>query len=300
MAHITHYLGIDGGGTKTELAIADTGGNILSRLTLGPSNPNDVGLEACLSVIDEGIRAVSTDITPENISMFAGLAGGISGNNRQLITRHLSAYGFGKYDNGSDAQNAVSACLGHEDGVAVIMGTGAIAFAQRQGVLYRTGGYGYLLGDEGSGFALGRDAIRAALEHEAGYGRPTLLTEAVLGKCAAPTVLDALASFYAGGKRLIASYAPLVFDAAQQSDAVAIEILRRNMAAIAELIAAAIKVAELEGPAQAVLCGGISHHKSTILPLISASLPLIDAIISLRVCTVPMVQGALRLAGAPI
>lgn len=300
MTHITHYLGIDGGGTKTEFAIADARGNILSRLTLGPSNPNDVGLEACLAVIDEGIRAISADIKPENISLFAGLAGGISGNNRRLIAQYLSTYSFGKYDNGSDAQNAVSACLGNEDGIAVIMGTGAIAFAQKQGVQYRVGGYGYLLGDEGSGFALGRDAIRAALEHEAGYGMPTLLTEAVLGKCATPTVLDALASFYAGGKRLIASYAPLVFDAAQQPDAVATEILRRNMAAIAELIVAAIKVAGLECPAQAVLCGGITHHKYIILPLISASLSLIDESISLRVCTESMVYGALRLAGAPI
>lgn len=300
MAHITHYLGIDGGGTKTEFALADAQGNIISHLTLGPSNPNDVGLDVCLSVIDEGIHAVSANIEPDNISLFAGLAGGISGNNRHLIAKHLSAYGFGKYDNGSDAQNAVSACLRNEDGIAVIMGTGAIAFAQKQGVLYRIGGYGYLLGDEGSGFALGRDAIRAALEHEAGYGMPTLLTESVLNKCDAPTVLDALASFYASGKRLIASYAPLVFDAAQQSDAVATEIIRRNMAAIADLIAAAIKVSGLECHAQAILCGGISHHKDIILPHISANLSSIDAGISLRVCAEPMIYGALRLAGAPI
>ena len=300
MAQITHYLGIDGGGTKTEFALADSSGNIQKRLTLGPSNPNDVGMETCLTLIDEGIRALCVHVAPKNISLFAGLAGGISGNNRQLIAKHLSSYGFGKADNGSDAQNAVATCLDRDDGIAVIMGTGAIAFAQKQGVLYRVGGYGYLFGDDGSGFAIGRDAIHAALKHEAGHGQPTLLTASVLNKCGSPTVLDALASFYSGGKRLIASYAPLVFEAAQKGDPVAEEIIRRNMTAVAELIAAAIKVSGLEAPTKTMLCGGIAHHNNAILPIISQELSgcVIDT--SLRTCTEPMVHGALRLAGATI
>ncbi len=300
MAQITHYLGIDGGGTKTEFALADTAGNIINSLTLGPSNPNDIGMNACLAIIDEGIRTMCADRDIQSISLFAGLAGGISGNNRQLIADHLSTYGFGKIGNDSDARNAVAVCLGEEDGIAIILGTGAIAFAQKQGVLYRVGGYGYLFGDEGSGFAIGRDAILAALQHEAGYGTSTLLTEAVLRKCATPTVLDALASFYSGGKRLVASYAPLVFEAAQKDDPVATDIIRRNMAAISRLIGAAVKVSELAPPVRAVLCGGITHHQDVITPIISQELSVNVINAHPDICTQPMVLGALRLAGARV
>ena len=300
MEKITHYLGIDGGGTKTEFALADSSGNIQERLTLGPSNPNDVGMESCLAIIDKGVRELCANLKPEHISLFAGLAGGISGNNRQLIAHRLATYDFGNVDNGSDAQNAVAICLGEHDGVAVILGTGAIAFAQKQGVLYRVGGYGYLFSDGGSGFAIGRDVIRAALDHEAGYGTPTALTSEALSKCSTPTVMDALASFYSGGKRLVASYAPLAFDAAKEGDRVAEEIIRQNMAAAAELIFSAIKVAGLQAPVRVELCGGIANHKDIILPIISRALSLKAINTDIHVCSEPMVYGALRLAGADI
>ena len=91
-----------------------------------------------------------------------------------------------------------------------------MAFAKSGENQYRIGGYGYLLGDGGSGYAIGRAVIEAALRFEDGSGSETALYAPVLTKCGSKTVLEALGSFYRGGKSLIATYAPLLFDALEQ------------------------------------------------------------------------------------
>ena len=117
--------------------------------------------------------------------------------------------------------NAVSASLGRDDGITVMMGTGSVTFAQANGRMHRIGGYGYLLGDAGSGFLLGRGAILAALMCEDGSGEETALYVSVKKKCGTEKVLDSLGEFYRGGKRAIAQYAPLVLNAhAERGDAV--------------------------------------------------------------------------------
>ena len=147
-----YYMGIDGGGTKTEFALADKDGNIVSKIVLRGSNPNDVGIMETYSVLTEGIFALCDDVNVhipfKKISVFAGLAGCSSAENMPKITYFLSKFGFNRYANNNDAYNAVSAGLGNSDGVAVIMGTGSIAYAKKGDELYRIGGYGYLFGDE--------------------------------------------------------------------------------------------------------------------------------------------------------
>ena len=69
-----YFLGIDGGGKKTEFALADSDGNIIRTTILGTSNPSDIGIDAALNVIKTGISEVCADIPKSNISLFAGLA----------------------------------------------------------------------------------------------------------------------------------------------------------------------------------------------------------------------------------
>lgn len=293
------YLGIDGGGTKTDFVLADADGNILRELRLGTSNPNDVGLDATKELLRQGITAVCEDYPRSSISAFAGLAGGTTSEVAQKLCEFLARFGFARVNNGSDAQNAISAGLGTADGVAVIMGTGSVAFAQSGKNLYRLGGYGYLLGDGGSGFSLGRAVIAAALRQEDGTGPSTALYPLVLAQCGGKTVLEKLGDFYAGGKALIASYAPLLFKALAEGDATAQAILRSEMAEIAQMIGGADKHLSAD-PVRVVLCGGLAEaNQAFILPVLGDILKNSPRRYRISVCKATMAEGALYLAGMP-
>ena len=125
------FLGIDGGATKTDFALADGEGRIISRTLLGSSNPVDIGIEAAMEVLEAGIRHVCRGISLRRISMFAGISGGTSGDNRERLHAFFSGFHFAKFDNGSDAQPIVAAGLQDRDGMVVIMGTGSVVFVQR-------------------------------------------------------------------------------------------------------------------------------------------------------------------------
>jgi N-acetylglucosamine kinase-like BadF-type ATPase len=292
------FLGIDGGGTKTAFALANEEGTILARKTLGACNPNDVGFLETERVLKEGIEELCAGYDMAEISVYAGLAGCSSAENLPKIGAFLSQFGFLKYANHNDAQNAVAAALGRKDGVAVIMGTGSIAYAKKGSDLYRIGGYGYLFGDKGSGFAIGRDVILAALSEEDGSGRQTALYQPVLALCGGETVLSKIDFFYKEGKKEIARYAPLAFEAFKKGDAVARGILEENLSAIARLItggaghlkSSSVKVA---------LCGGVTRQEEILLPMLAELLSKDSTAYELSVCQKEPVWGALLLAGMP-
>ena len=290
------YLGIDGGGTKTEFAIANSDGKIIKTVCLGTSNPSDIGIENALNVLRAGIIEVCGNIPKSHISVFAGLAGGTTDGIYEQISTFLSRFGFAKTKNGSDAMNAISASLGEADGISVIIGTGSVTFAQVNGKSHRVGGYGYLLGDGGSGFSLGREAIHAALCFEDGSGEETVLYEAVRKKCGTESVLKSLGSFYSGGKREIAKYAPLVLNAYMDGDKIAKKILFNDLGKIAQTIRAASKhLPNNKEPIQVVLCGGLCTNDNIIHRALCDIMSNENYSISL--CKSPLILGALRLAG---
>ena len=290
-----YFLGIDGGGTKTEFMLCDREGRRVAGVILGASNPIDIGIDACRRVLDAGIAEVTRGIPLRKIAVFAGIAGGISGDNREKIRAHLSGYGFGRCDNGSDAQNAVAMALGDGDGITMIAGTGSIVFAKVGDTLTRFGGFGYLLEDGGSGFAIGRDAILSALLAEEAGRAPTPLYRAILEKTGEASVLAAIGKLYEGGKREFSTYAPLVFDACADNDPEAMAILDKNAAALAALIRRADPVFG-DRRRDIVMVGGLGNRADRYLPLIAAHLPD-DGRYHLRADTRKTVLGALRLAG---
>jgi len=292
------FLGIDGGGTKTDFALADKNGKLIRRVILGASNPNDVGLPEAQSVLKSGIIEVCGEYPMKSISAFAGLAGGSSKENEQKIYNFLSNFGFASLANGEDAENAVSAGLDGSDGVAVIMGTGSVVYAKQGDELYRMGGYGFLLGDEGSGFSIGRDVIHAALRYDDGSGEETLLYKYVKEKCGSEAVFESIDGFYRGGKREIAQYAPLAFRAYSKGDRLATDILTKNIGELAALIQSAAK--KVQGSStRVVICGGLVSESETIVDILSGALSNDSHKYHIEVCKKPMVWGALRLAGMP-
>lgn len=290
-----YYLGIDGGGTKTAFVLTDEKNNIIREWTGAPSNPVDVGVETAVTVIGEGIKILLDGIPHDTVSVYAGIAGCMTGDNKDRIRAYLNTLGAACADCGSDVQNVVVAGLGTSDGICTIMGTGSATFLQKSRQLLRFGGYGHLLDEGGSGYALGRDAIRVSLASEEVGGASALLRDLVLEHLQKPSVLSALPDFYSGGKPYIASFAPLVFAAHARGDAMATRILRDNMAFVARDLKKACLALNSEHPVRTVLAGGLATRADVLIPMLQEQLD--DAnMYDITVLTVPAVMGAVALA----
>jgi N-acetylglucosamine kinase-like BadF-type ATPase len=141
----------------------------------------------------------------------------------------------------TDAVIALAGATAGEPGVIAIAGTGSIAFGMSaEGRTARAGGWGYAFGDEGGAFDIVRQALRAALRNEEGWGPPTMLREALLHATHTRDANELLHHFYTAEypRSRIASYANLVDDAAHHGDLIARDILYGAAQALATLIAA--------------------------------------------------------------
>lgn len=266
---IRYLLGIDGGGTKTEFLLTDREGQEVRRLILGASNPVDLGLDECRRILDEGIRRICEGISLREVSVFAGLAGGITGNHREAIDEFLSAYCFGRHANGSDVENACEMTVGDCDGMAVIMGTGIVAYAKHGGVLHRIAGWGYHVDKGGSGYNFGSDVLDCALKWVDGRGGSAYIKELVDAQLGRPIERN-IAEIYHKGKSFVASFAPVVFDAYAQGDACAKEIIERNMKEVAAMLVAGLRNVEKK---EAIICGGLCRDASILRHFLERELP---------------------------
>jgi N-acetylglucosamine kinase-like BadF-type ATPase len=141
----------------------------------------------------------------------------------------------------NDAVIALAGATAGQPGIIAIAGTGAIAFGKNtQGKIARTGGWGYVFGDEGGAFDLVRQALRASLREEEGWGPATALRNALLEATKAPDANTLLHWFYTPEypKARIAGYAKLVDEAARAGDTIARDILHGSAQALAGLVAA--------------------------------------------------------------
>lgn len=281
-------LGIDGGGTKTEFLLTDSVGNEIKRLFLGGSNPVNKGIENTLGVLNEGITKICDGLDFGEISAFAGIAGGKTGENQKLINDFLSRFGFASFGCGSDIDLVLEAALKGENGTAVIMGTGIVAYARSGEKLHRTGGRGYMIDKGGSGFHYGSDALSSAFEFIEGRGGSEIilgLIEKKLGKSLEKSVAD----IYDGGAAYVAAFAPVVFEAYNLGDVAAGAIIDRNAYEAAKIINGAKK--DTDG--KIVVCGGLCRQKEI---LYSFLMKYIEGEASLTFLDEPMVNGAISLA----
>jgi len=265
-----YYLGIDGGGTKTTFALANSDGEIIRTVKGDTCNPVDIGFENATSVLRNGIYEVCQDIPFSSIYAYAGIAGGTAGNLKEKFHDFFSAFHFSAFDNDSDNQNIIAAGLGKTDGMTLIMGTGICAFVQKESIHTRVAGWGYLMDKGGSGYNLGRDALDAYFCATDGTGAATQLTDAI-EEIYTDGPQNLLGHIYAGGKKTIASFAPAVFRAIKMGDRIAEEILRRNMAWAAHIIETAGKQFADNQTVPVVLAGGLTKQP-LVVDLLRSSL----------------------------
>lgn len=157
---MTYYLGIDGGGTYTRCAIYNDIGELVRKDTLQSIHILKVGEEGIFQILNDYKNTlISNNIDVNDLKVAMGLAG--YGNDpiiRKNIENSVHKV-FKKAYITNDANFARIASLNNHDGVFVISGTGSIAFNLEDGISSRRGGFGYLLGDEGSAFWIGKNVL---------------------------------------------------------------------------------------------------------------------------------------------
>jgi len=238
------YLGVDGGQSGTTALIGDERGRVLGIGRSGPCNHvkgpggREKFVNALGGSVREALRAAGFD---ESVREFEAACMGFSGgpaDKRGLIEE---MYAIPLLDVTTDAPIALSGASAGEPGIITIGGTGSISFGRNaSGASARAGGWGYIFGDEGGGFDTTRQALRAILRHEEGWGPATTLRERLLGATGATSANDLLHRFYTTDypRPMIAGYSKLVDEAAREGDGVARDILNACAQQLATITAA--------------------------------------------------------------
>ena len=301
-------LGIDGGGTKTVAWLARCGPagdlSVVGRGTAGPANPQAVGFAKATENLDRAVAAAfdeaatrcaigpvkdqgpgargqgpdaSSSIINHQSSIIAATVLALAGSDRDENRRVFEQWAAerrlaGRFRVVHDALPVLVAGSPDGWGVALIAGTGSLAFGQdqpsgrcppsvgaRDGRTARAGGWGFRFGDEGSGYAIAVAGLRAAAKCADGRGPATLLLEKLLGRLAledpaglipAISRLDARPTFgrdprSVGAPAAVAALADVVTQTAEQGDAVAQQIVHEAAGELAGMIAAVVRRLDL-------------------------------------------------------
>jgi N-acetylglucosamine kinase-like BadF-type ATPase len=300
-----HVLGIDVGGTKTVCLLANDQEEILAQAREEGANLQGAGelsLEKVLHSVMEKTLA-GRNLLPAAICL--GIAGVDRAADEAVVRSIMTRIGYkAAILVVNDALIALEAGIGPRPGIVIVAGTGSIAYGRNsKGEASRAGGWGYMLGDEGSGYWIGRLALRAVVRHADGRGRVTSLTPKVLSHFGVERAAELIHRIYHEdvAPATIASLAKHVQAARDEGDFVASAILNR---AADELMAAATAVMTrldlAETDFSIVLAGGmfraipwLGDQLTLMLPALAPKSQII------RLQTEPAL-GAVRLALAEL
>ena len=284
----TLILGIDGGGTKTEFAVTTTDGRVLKSFKRGGCNPNDIGFDAALELISDGIHEMLLAY-PSLRAVFCGISGIASGNYAARMADGLSEkYPSLKFKVQNDSANLFA--FDDTAGMTVISGTGSVVFVKRDADILRVGGWGHLFDDFGSAYNIGRAAVSLSLSEEDSLLPSGMISKKLKAELGTDTVWGAISSLYKGGKPFIASLSRVVFDAYFEGDEAAIEIIDQNAKRLAEMLNIGVRV---HGAIpKAVASGGIFEHHTEIMLKHLKKYTDVEIVIS----TLPPIYGACRQA----
>jgi len=309
-------LCIDGGGTKTVCVLATLDGKVIGRGSGGTTNPNLVSALEINETLQKAIQEAIQNLPELQIEAVCGGIAGVGASEEkqvevsnvigQILSTPPFCHALSKRFNPSVNIEVVSdvvitlvAGVGKRHGIVAISGTGSVVYGETvKGQRIKVGGWGYLL-DEGSGYAIGRKAIKEILRAYDANGKTTLLAQKVLNVWNLSSMQDVVNYIYQKTTKPtdIANLAKIVNSAASAGDESAKDILRKTAKDLYFNIAAAIKQIDFgkEG-ATLVLSGGVLTNikivSEIIIKKVRAELPAITAI---QLCREP-VKGAIILA----
>ena len=295
---MTLILGIDGGQSSTRTVLANADGEILGACRTGPSNHiHEVGgLERQYAALHDGMLGAfaAAGITPRRVAVAClGLTG--SGH-RPTVEAALAAQRITLL---GDMDIAFAGAIPDLVGTAVIAGTGTIAHGRdAQGNVHRTGGWGYLAGDEGGGYDLGVRALRAVYRAVDGRGPQTALTSLLLEHYRARDERHLREVIYRPGttRAHIAASAAGVAEAAAAGDSVAGGLLHESALALAELVNGVLDALDTSAARAVVMLGGVAAAGPPLLDPFAQAVRTRHPAARLKAPRFDAVRGALILA----
>ena len=268
-------LAVDGGATKTAVTVRKRDGTILFEGQGEGSNYQTTGADRVKEVLLDlliGVKEV-LPVIQVDIAVFA--LAGIDSERDESIVRgiveevcRLSGLQAGKLIVENDAQATLLGVTGFKPGALLISGTGSIAFAHDgKGNIFRSGGWGHRAGDEGSGYWMGREAMRAVFRMEDGRGPLTSLYVDVLEELSLTTIDDLAGWLYRPDYSVdrVARLSVIVDRCARQGDCVAVRILEEAATELALLVASILRRSRMEdGECVVYLNGGAVIHSERL------------------------------------
>jgi len=226
---MAYVCGWDGGGTKTRVLCLSLTGEVQAEADFGPLNLNGADAVRIEGTVRDAVAHMAAQ--PGGLSACRQLVIGTAGiSNRDaaaLVTHLVRDCGYtGPLRLLGDQEIALAGAI-QGAGAVLVAGTGAICCGRNEaGERTRVGGFGYLIDDDGSGYALGRDILRAVVRASDGRGQPTCLTSLTYAHLRCDSVAGIITWLYAPstGKKEIAALAPLLLQALAQNDAAAVQI----------------------------------------------------------------------------
>ena len=247
-ADTSYYFCIDGGGSKTELRVLDSDGNACTiakggarqnAVVVGSSNINVLGEEGVREAIGQMFCHLSVEgANKDNSYIVAGMSGASLPANQAKLCAIFQEVGFTQDHITVMTDAGMALDIVGDNGIVLISGTGSICFAKNAGELFRVGGLGTILGDEGSGYRIGLEGIKAALAYEYGWGVETALCESIRAhfnvsevKQLIPTINQCKMT-----PADIAKVSELVFKHAYEGDCAAMGVLEKSALALRSLL----------------------------------------------------------------
>jgi N-acetylmuramic acid 6-phosphate etherase len=301
-------LGIDSGGSKTVAWLARWGESpepeVIGRGGAGPANPQSVGFSVALANLTAAVTAAFSAVgLPRQrvTSAVLGAAGSDGEENRKAFSAWAEDMSLAaKFQVVHDAWPVLAAGTPGTCGIALISGTGSLAFGRASdGRTARAGGWGFLMGDEGSGYALSVAGLRAAVQSADGRAGPTAILERLLDhfQLDRPQALVPAVYPLAGDRQRIAELAEIVLAAAAAGDAVAGRILQQAARDLAVMVAAVASQLDCRnGPVPLALAGGVLVGTQLLSSRLQEELRLLEVSIGPVAPVREPVLGALKMA----
>ncbi|HEY1450392.1 MAG TPA: BadF/BadG/BcrA/BcrD ATPase family protein [Solirubrobacteraceae bacterium] len=295
-----YLLGIDGGATKTLAAVLDLEQRAIHIAHGGPSNEDAVGSRSAVAAlvdVAEQARA-RAGIADEDL---AAAVIAVAGTDTEAIVRQVHAAQGEDWIVVNDVVGAWAIATGAQPGIGAISGTGSNVFGVGpDGRSWRVGGWGHLLGDEGSGYWLGVESIRAALRDRDGSGPQTALSEAAVAFFDVPRVEDVASLVYAKPltKGEIAAFTVEACKVAEQGDAVARELYRQGAEQLAaQIVEVAKETGLMHAPSFPLgLIGSVFKAGDLFVEPLAAAVHAAAPGAQLAVVEMAAVGGSLQLA----
>lgn len=266
-----YYIAIDASGGKTEGILIEQTGKVMSHKMGSSANPFDIGAEMACNRICIVLHDLRMDL-PKGEKL-AGVYCSVSAIHyfpymREVISR---AAGNVPCELVSVVTPVIASVLGKEDGVCLISGTGSYCTVHKEGMDdHYFGSSGYLLDIGGSAYTIAQQGLVAVLREYDGRGKKTLITETI-EKGIGETVSAHLPVIYVGGREYIASFSPYVFEAYNQGDEVARDIINHNVDCYIESLNKACEY--FDGPFKVAMGGGVFREYPEYVNLVKEKAP---------------------------